>query len=137
MTALKPCPRTPNCVSTASADPVHRIEPIPLAGTLAEARERLLEVLRAMPGATVRRAEERYVAVEFRSAVLRFVDDAEFLLDPVEGMLHFRSASRKGIWDLGVNRRRMERLRREYAAAAAAERKGGGGGSEGNGEVTP
>lgn len=133
MTELKPCPRTPNCVSTRSADPRHRIEPIPFAGTLAEARERLLGVLRAMPGATVRRAEERSLAVEVRSAVLRFVDDVEFVLDDGEGLIHFRSASRKGVWDLGVNRRRMERVRREYQAAAgvAAGDRGARGGGPG------
>jgi uncharacterized protein (DUF1499 family) len=127
VTDLKPCPRSPNCVSTRSADPAHRIDPISFAGPLAEARERLLGVLRGMPGATVVRAEERYLAVEFRTAVLRFVDDVELVLDPGEGLIHFRSASRKGYWDLGVNRRRMELVRRKYEEAAQRAAGGGGG----------
>jgi uncharacterized protein (DUF1499 family) len=39
------------------------------------------------------------------------VDDVEFQLVPEERLMHVRSASRVGYWDLGVNRRRVERLR--------------------------
>ena len=34
--------------------------------------------------------------------------------------IHFRSASRIGYSDLGVNRRRMEEIRKAFAATAAA-----------------
>jgi uncharacterized protein (DUF1499 family) len=40
-----------------------------------------------------------------------FVDDVEFLVDPVKGVVHVRSASRLGRRDFGVNRERVERLR--------------------------
>ena len=43
-----------------------------------------------------------------------FIDDVEFRLSPNEGVIHVRSASRSGLHDLGVNRRRVERLRRRY-----------------------
>ncbi len=43
-----------------------------------------------------------------------FIDDVEFRLSPDEGVIHVRSASRSGLHDLGVNRRRVERLRRRY-----------------------
>ena len=118
MTDLAPCPRTPNCVSTKSADPARRMAPIPFGGTLAEARERLLAVLAATPGATVVTAGEAYVKAEFRTRLLRFVDDVDLVLDAAEGVIHFRSASRVGHWDLGANRRRMEALRRAYERAA-------------------
>lgn len=117
MTALPPCPRTPNCVSTESVHPRHRIEPIPYTGTLAAAEARLLSVLRAIRGATVRQAGEGHWKVEFRTLVFRFVDDAEFVLDEGEKRIHFRSASRLGRSDFGVNRRRMERIRKDFEAA--------------------
>jgi uncharacterized protein (DUF1499 family) len=40
-----------------------------------------------------------------------FVDDLHFLADPEAGLIHLRMAARTGFWDLGVNRRRAERLR--------------------------
>jgi uncharacterized protein (DUF1499 family) len=51
--------------------------------------------------------------VEFRS-VLGFVDDLIFAASPEEEVIHVRSASRTGKWDLGVNRRWVERIRKLY-----------------------
>jgi uncharacterized protein (DUF1499 family) len=44
--------------------------------------------------------------------MLGFIDDLQLQLRPDEGLIAVRSASRVGYWDLGVNRRRVERLRR-------------------------
>ncbi len=104
---LAPCPGTPNCVSTRSADPARRMDPIPYAGSRDAARDRLLAVIRAMPRATVEAVEDGYVRVVFRSAVFRFPDDVEFQLDDDAKAIHFRSASRVGRYDFHVNRRRM------------------------------
>ena len=54
--------------------------------------------------------EDTYWHVEFRSRVFRFVDDVEFLFDPADRQIHVRSASRVGYSDLGVNRRRIEKI---------------------------
>lgn len=51
-----------------------------------------------------------YLHATFTSRWLRFVDDVEFFADPTTRLLHFRSASRTGYWDFGVNRRRMRRI---------------------------
>jgi uncharacterized protein (DUF1499 family) len=48
---------------------------------------------------------------------MRFVDDVEFSLDPAGGVIHVRSAARMGIRDFGVNRARVESLRRALDAA--------------------
>jgi len=44
---------------------------------------------------------------------MRFVDDVEFYFDEKEKMVHIRSASRLGKGDMGVNRKRMELIRKE------------------------
>jgi len=46
-----------------------------------------------------------------------FVDDVEFLLDEKAGVIHVRSASRLGRSDFGVNRDRVETIRRQIASA--------------------
>jgi uncharacterized protein (DUF1499 family) len=112
---LRPCPRTPNCVSTQSADARHRMEPLPYSD-LEEARARLLAVLGAKANAKVVTVEPTYVRAEFRSTIFRFVDDVEFLFDEKAKRLQFRSASRVGRSDFGVNRKRMEEIAREYQA---------------------
>jgi uncharacterized protein (DUF1499 family) len=59
--------------------------------------------------------DESYLHYEFTSLLLRFVDDVEFLLDETTKTIHFRSASRTGYSDLGVNRKRMEQVRTSVA----------------------
>lgn len=111
-----PCPDSPNCVSTQapSTDNTHAIVPIAYTGEREAAQQRLLAVIQAMPDATIITAEREYIYVEFRSRLLRFVDDVEFYLDDTAKLIHFRSASRLGRGDLGVNRRRMEEIRRRF-----------------------
>ncbi|HEV7515508.1 MAG TPA: DUF1499 domain-containing protein [Thermoanaerobaculia bacterium] len=114
---LRPCPKTPNCVSTQSADAKHRMEPLPYAD-LEEARARLLAILAGKANAKVVTVEPTYVHAEFRSALFRFVDDVELLFDETARRLHFRSASRVGRSDFGVNRKRMEEIAREFRERA-------------------
>jgi len=120
---LAPCPRTPNCVSTgAGGRPGQRMEPIPYRDAAA-ARARLRAVLRELPRTRVVLDDLDhgfYLHAEVRSALFRFVDDVEFAFDDGSGQLHFRSASRLGRSDFGVNRRRMEAIRRAMAPGAGA-----------------
>ncbi len=115
---LAPCPERPNCVSSLAEDDVHRVEPLPLRGTPDEALTRLREIIQAMRGATVDEVGDGRLAARFRSRVLGFVDDLEMAVDEAAGVVHVRSASRVGRWDLGVNRRRVEAIRARYRPAA-------------------
>jgi uncharacterized protein (DUF1499 family) len=113
---LAPCPDRPNCVCTQAADDAHRIEPLAYDGTPEEAMARLKAALVSLPRTRIVTETPYYLHAECTSLVFRFVDDVEFLIDRERQMIHFRSASRVGYSDLGVNRRRMERLRRAFAA---------------------
>ena len=73
-----------------------------------------------MPRVTIVSERADYLHVEFRSALFRFVDDVEFFVVPSEQAIHFRSASRVGHGDLGVNRRRMELIRQRFAEVVGA-----------------
>jgi uncharacterized protein (DUF1499 family) len=65
-----------------------------------------------MERSTIVREESGYLYAEFRSKLLGYVDDLELLFDQDAGVLHVRSASRLGRRDFGVNRARVEKLRR-------------------------
>lgn len=114
---IAPCPSSPNCVSTVSEDDDHAIAPIVFEGSAEEAKAQLLAIVRDMPRTRIAEDDGYYVHAEFRSRVFRFVDDVEFLLDDATGHIYFRSASRVGRSDLGVNRRRMEAIRDAFASA--------------------
>ena len=111
---LRPCPATPNCVSTQATDAPHRVPPIPFTGTPADAMARLTRVVEGMPRARIVAREGDYLRAEYRSLVFRFVDDVEFVVDSAAGVIHFRSASRVGRGDLGVNRRRMREVTKRF-----------------------
>ena len=131
---LARCKRTPNCVSSQAdpADAEHYIAPIAFPGAPAEAMAALGAAIAAMPRTHVVRADGGYLYAEFRSKLMGFVDDVEFLHDAAAGVIHVRSASRLGRRDFGVNRARVEAIRAAVAAAAGAGGRAGAGIERGN-----
>jgi uncharacterized protein (DUF1499 family) len=103
---LAPCKRSPNCVSSQAnpADAEHYITP--MHGSMAAVRAAVL----AMPRTTIIEEKKNYLYAEFRTRLLRYVDDVEFYFDGQ--LIHVRSCSRLGRRDFGVNRKRVEALRK-------------------------
>ena len=120
---LAPCRRTPNCVSSQAdpADAEHYIAPIPFKG---DAMAAVVRALQQMPRSTVVIEGRNYLYAEFRTRLMRYVDDVEFFHDDQAGVIHLRSASRLGRRDFGVNRKRMEQLRSLLSAWAARSPRG-------------
>ena len=109
-----PCPETPNCVSTQSTDEQHKIEPIIYELTQEEAIAKIVGIINSMKRIIIITQTEDYVHAEFKSKLFKFVDDVEFYFDDDEKIIHFKSASRVGRSDLGVNRKRMEDIRKNF-----------------------
>ena len=117
---LPPCPSTPNCVSTQANDAIHAIAPISYRGSAEAAMARIAAIVGAMPRATIVERKPASMRVEFRTRLFRFVDDVMFEIDDAKKTIEFRSASRVGRNDLGVNRKRMEAIRAAFAKSAEA-----------------
>ena len=111
---LAACPDRPNCVSTQADSEEQRIDPLVLKGERKTELQRLLSLVSEMPGSRSVSVRDDYLHFEFRSRWLGFVDDVEFFVDPGGQAIQFRSASRVGHSDLGVNRSRMEDIRRRF-----------------------
>jgi uncharacterized protein (DUF1499 family) len=110
---LAPPNRTPNCVSSQSdpADAEHYVAPITFKGETAAAMAAARKAVESMPGATVVRQDGAYLHAEYRTKIMKYVDDLELLFDAKAGIFQVRSASRLGRRDFGVNRARVEALR--------------------------
>ena len=108
-----PCKSSPNCVSSQAdpADAEHYIAPIAFKGDALAAIAAARKTVEGMQDAKVIRQEGGYLYAEFRTKIMRFVDDVEFVFDEKAGLIHVRSASRLGRRDFGVNRARVEALR--------------------------
>ncbi len=113
---LRPCPESPNCVSSQDADAGHAIEPLRFEGAPEAAFAALAALVAAQPRVEIVASDARWLHATFRTRWLRFTDDVEFLLDAEARCIHVRSASRVGYSDLGANRRRVEALRAQWDA---------------------
>jgi len=114
---LAPCPDSPNCVSTQSEEKGHAMKPLPYLQTREASREKILSILKDMKRTEIVKLTESYIHVECRTALLHFTDDVAFFLDDTTRVVHFRSASRVGYYDFGLNRRRMKRISEKYLEA--------------------
>jgi uncharacterized protein (DUF1499 family) len=111
---LAACPNSPNCVSTQAKDARHAIAPLTYTTSREQAVQRLTAIINSLPRTRIVTSTADYLHVEFTSALFRFVDDVEFFFDDAAKTIHFRSASRLGYSDLGVNRKRMEDIRQRF-----------------------
>lgn len=83
--------------------------------------ELLAEIVRELPRTKIVEQSDVYLRAEFRSRVFLFCDDVEFYFEKDSERIHFRSASRVGHSDLGVNRIRMEQIRDLFLSKAPAK----------------
>jgi uncharacterized protein (DUF1499 family) len=104
-----------NYVSSRSAGwRIHRVAPFSVDGNPVAALRRLEKVVRSMPRTEIVVATDTCLYAVCRTRLMRFRDDLEFRYSPDDGVVHVRSASRVGIYDFGVNRRRIERVRKAF-----------------------
>ncbi|MDX8397723.1 MAG: DUF1499 domain-containing protein [Mariprofundaceae bacterium] len=109
---LMACPQSPNCVCSeihSQNDATHFIQPINDQGDRWQHLESLIE----QHGGVIIEHEPAYIYAKFTSSLFHFVDDVEFHLDQSQGLIHVRSSSRVGHSDFGVNRKRIELIRKE------------------------
>lgn len=101
---LAPCPSSPNCVSSEEGtNEEHRVSPLPVTSW-----DKLPGLIEAQGGRIVDLKDD-YLAAEFSSKLMGFVDDVEFRKGHAQA--HVRSASRVGYSDMGANRKRVESFR--------------------------
>ena len=107
---LKPCPESPNCVSSdVPESDLHYIAP--LASSSPETWTSLQATIDSMDGVELLEASDNYLCYTFRTPLLGFSDDVEFHYRPDREVIAVRSASRVGYGDLNTNRKRIERIR--------------------------
>jgi uncharacterized protein (DUF1499 family) len=119
---MAPPPTTPNAVSTLAPpdDEVHHAAPVAFTTSGDDAMSAVLSALQRLERAELKEQDDRYVRLVVTSRVLRFKDDVELQVDEDAGLIHYRSASRVGSSDLGVNRKRMQGVVQDIEAALRA-----------------
>ena len=112
--ALPPVRIPPIASPRKALIPITPCRRCPMMGTREESYKRLILVLRDMKRCTIVTSDPAYIHAEFRSALFGFVDDVDFVFDDKAHLIQFRSASRTGYYDFGVNRKRMNEISARY-----------------------
>ena len=110
-----------NAVSSFADTDYHRIAPLAAGADPRAGFARLKAIVASDPRASIVTERPGYLYAEYRSRMLKFVDDVEFLLDEQAAVIHVRSASRLGRKDFGVNRARIEAIRERLASAEPSQ----------------
>ena len=111
---LPPCPAWPRGVSSLAEWSCRWVAPIAYAGGRDDAWSALRAAIAALPRTEIVACAGETIHATQRTVLFGFVDDLTCWLPPDEAVIHVHSAARVGYYDLGVNRRRVERLRRAF-----------------------
>ena len=71
----------------------------------------LIQILENTPRLKIIKKEKNYIHAISTSRIMKFIDDIEIKNLNKENIFQVKSSSRQGIYDLGVNKRRVHTLR--------------------------
>jgi len=111
---LAPMPTKPNAVSSQTDVADKKVEPLPFKATPEETVGVVNAVLAQLGGNEIQVQESHYIYSVFTTPKMRYHDDVEIYLDNEAQLVHFRSQSRAGHSDMGVNRKRYDAFRALY-----------------------
>ena len=106
-------PETPNAVSSLTIQEDKWVEPWPMIKDIKTSWHKVLETISNHGGIIVHQKEYNYIHAVFISDLMGFRDDVEWLFDH-HNLIHYKSASRVGYSDMGVNRQRYELLLNDF-----------------------
>lgn len=115
---LAPLGTRPHGVSTQAAHSDRRVEPLYYSGDSREPWERLERIVGALPRTRLIRKDHAYMHWICRSLIWGFIDDLEFVVDAGGSRIEMRSAARIGYFDLNVNAKRVELIRKRFYESA-------------------
>ncbi|MEX1670451.1 DUF1499 domain-containing protein [Zhongshania guokunii] len=104
----------PNNVSSQVDDPAKKVAPLPFKDSQASTLRALKTAVASYGGGSIVEESDDYLYVVFTTSLMRYRDDVEFWLDTKNQQVHFRSSSRAGYSDLGLNRERYNKLAELY-----------------------
>jgi uncharacterized protein (DUF1499 family) len=112
---LAPMPEKPNAVSSQTDVADKKVEALPFKATAEETQTAVNNALAKLGSNEIQEQKDGYTYSIFTTALMHYHDDVEIYLDTEAQLVHFRSQSRAGHSDMGVNRKRYEAFRELYS----------------------
>jgi uncharacterized protein (DUF1499 family) len=106
--------KKPNNVSSQTDDKEKYVEPLNFIDDLTNSKSKVIGILDEYPGAKIIKNEDNYIYAIFTTGTMKYKDDVEFYFDENSNVIHYRSASRIGYSDMGLNRERYNAIAQKY-----------------------
>lgn len=113
---LAAMPKSPNAVSTQTSDAAYYVEPLKMKVDITSTVTAIEKAIKGYGGGEILIEEDTYIYVVFETGKMHYKDDVEFYIDMEEAVVHYRSASRIGYSDMGLNKERYMALKALYEA---------------------
>lgn len=109
------CSHQSNCVNSmaSASDKKHYVAPLIIEKTKKDILAFIIDHLKKWQRTKLMTQTDKYLHFEIKSAFFGFIDDLEIFWPKGDEYLHFKSSSRIGYTDFGVNRKRVEQLKKE------------------------
>ncbi|MCT4584581.1 MAG: DUF1499 domain-containing protein [Peptostreptococcaceae bacterium] len=114
---LAKMPNSPNAVSSQANDSKKKVEEIKYIENKSISKAKIESIIKNYKSAKIITNNENYIHVVFSTNTMKFKDDVEFYFDDKNQVIHYRSASRIGYSDMGVNKARYDELVAIYKKA--------------------
>lgn len=105
---------SPNGVSSQSSKKDDKVDPLEMHGTVSEEKEKIKNLVLSYENTKLIEENHDYLHFVFTTNFFHFKDDIEFFFDTENNIIDFKSQSRIGYSDMGVNRERYKNLREDY-----------------------
>lgn len=111
---LKPLGSKPNGVSTQADDQTKKVDALPLSKNIESSKSFIMQAAEAYGGCVVKEETSDYIHMIFTTGTMKYKDDVEFYFDEKNMKIHYRSESRIGYSDMGLNRERYNAISEAY-----------------------
>jgi uncharacterized protein (DUF1499 family) len=111
---LTKMPNKPNAVSSQTDEKDKKVEALEFKENLKNSKEQIIKTIESYGNTKIIKNEKNYIYAVFTTGKMKYHDDVEFYFDENEKLIHFRSASRVGYSDMGLNKERYNKLRDIY-----------------------
>lgn len=107
-------PTKPNCVSTQTSQEDKRVEPLPFKESLEASKDAIKKAFEAYGSIEIKEENANYIYAVATTGTMKYRDDIEIYFDEEKKEVHYRSASRAGYSDMGLNRNRYDAIAKSY-----------------------
>ncbi|WP_319370346.1 DUF1499 domain-containing protein [uncultured Ilyobacter sp.] len=111
---MSPLKSSPNGVSSQTDQVKKQVDPLVLDIPVSDAKKIIKAACKNYGKHEIINESEDYLYAVFITGIMRYRDDVEFYFDAEDKVIHYRSQSRIGYSDMGLNRKRYNELAEFY-----------------------